>query len=93
MNTERITQMEQRLVRAAAAVEAMETAIEQYKAAQDDLAALDTYLGSTEWHADRNDDKSGRLPAGLRRGVLSEDAIWNLLERNRELQKQIQGLS
>ena len=92
MNTERITQMEHRLDRATAAVEALETAIEQYKAAQDDLAALDAYLGSPEWHADRNDDEAGRLPAGLRRGVLSEDAIWNLLERNRELHKQIQEL-
>ena len=92
MNTERITQMEQRLDRATAAVEALETAMEQYQAAQDDLAALDAYLGSPEWHADRNDDEAERLPADLRRGVLSEDAIWNLLERNRELQKQIQEL-
>lgn len=92
MNTERITQMEHRLDLATAAVEALETAMEQYQAAQDDLAALDAYLGSPEWHADRNDDEAGRLPAGLRRGVLSEDAIWNLLERNRELHKQIQEL-
>lgn len=90
MNTERITQMEHRLDRATAAVEALETAMEQYQAAQDDLAALDAYLGSPEWHADRNDDEAGRLPADLRRGVLSEDTIWNLLERNRELHKQIQ---
>lgn len=92
MNTERITQMEHRLDRATAAVEALETAMEQYQAAQDDLAALDAYLGSPEWHADRNDDEAGRLPADLRRGVLSEDTIWNLLERNRELHKQIQEL-
>lgn len=92
MNTERITQMEHRLDRATAAVEELETAMEQYQAAQDDLAALDAYLGSPEWHADRNDDEAGRLPADLRRGVLSEDAIWNLLERNRELHKQIQEL-
>jgi hypothetical protein len=89
MNTERITQMEQRLDRATAAVEALEAAIEQYKAASDDLAALDTYLGSPEWHADRDDDEAGRLPKELKRGVLSEDAIWNLLERHRKVQKQI----
>ena len=80
MNTERITQMEQRLDRATAAVEALEAAIEQYKATSDDLTVLDTYLGSPEWHADRDDDEAGRLPKDLRRGVLSEDAIWNLLE-------------
>ena len=92
MDIERIKQMEQRLDRATAAVEALAAAMEQYQAAQDDLAALDAYLGSPEWHADRNDDEAGRLPADLRRGVLSEDAIWNLLERNRELHKQIQEL-
>jgi len=89
MNTERITQMEQRLDRATAAVEALEAAIEQYKAANVDLAALDTYLSSPEWHADRDDDEAGRLPKDLRRGVLSEDAIWNLLERHRELKEHI----
>lgn len=89
MNIERITQMEQRLERATAAVEAMEAAIEQYKAVRDDIASLDAYLGSPEWHADRDDDESGRLPKGLKRGVLSEDAIWNLLERHREVQRQI----
>jgi hypothetical protein len=92
MNTERITQMEHRLDRPTAAVEALAAAMEQYQAAQDDLAALDAYLGSPEWLADRDDDEAGRLPQDLKRGVLSEDAIWNLLERNRELHKQIQEL-
>ncbi len=89
MNIERITQMEQRLERATAAVEAMEAAIEQYKAVRDDIASLDAYLGSPEWHADRDDDEAGRLPKELKRGVLSEDAIWNLLEHHREVQRQI----
>lgn len=78
--------MEQRLNRATAAIAALEAAIEQYQSVQDDLANLDAYLGSPEWHADRADDEAGRLPVGLKRGVLSEDAIWNLLERHRELE-------
>ena len=89
MDIERIKQMEQRLDRATAAVEALEAAIEQYKVVREDIASLDAYLGSPEWHADRDDDEAGRLPKELRRGVLSEDAIWNLLERHRELQKQM----
>ena len=31
------------------------------------------------------DDEAGRLPADLKRGVLSEDGIWNLLTDCREL--------
>lgn len=34
---------------------------------------------------DFDDDEAGRLPPDLRRGVLSEDGIWNALERRREL--------
>ena len=34
---------------------------------------------------DLADDEAGRLPKGLKRGVLSEDGIYNLLERYREL--------
>lgn len=82
MNTERIAQMERRLVRAEEAVGAMEEAMK-------DIAALNDYLGSPEWLADRADDEAGRLPQGLRRGVLSEDAIWNLLERCREMKEQL----
>ncbi len=29
------------------------------------------------------------LPEDLKRGVLSEDGIWNMLERNRELSQRI----
>ena len=85
MDTHRINEMEQRLTRAAAAVDALEAAIDQYEAAKNDLAALNAYLGSPEWHADRADDEAGRLPQDLKRGVLSEDAIWNLLEHAKEL--------
>ncbi|MBQ6431773.1 MAG: DUF4298 domain-containing protein [Oscillospiraceae bacterium] len=28
-------------------------------------------------------DEAGKLPADLKRGVLSEDGIYNMLERNR----------
>ena len=30
-------------------------------------------------------DEQGLLPTGLKRGVLSEDAVWDLLTDNREL--------
>ena len=85
MTTERIAYMEQRLDRATAAAAALEEALGQYAAVQDDITALDAYLGSPEWHADRAADEAGSLPRDLKRGVLSEDAIWNLLERHRAL--------
>ena len=89
MNTERIVQMERRMRQTTAAVETLEAALEQYRTVREDILALNAYLGSPEWHADRNDDEAGRLPQDLNRGVLSEDGVWNLMERNRELKEEL----
>ncbi len=40
---------------------------------------LDVYYGSKEWREDLNADEAGLLPADLKRGVLSEDGIYDLL--------------
>ncbi len=54
---------------------------------------LSAYLGSDDWRQDLADDEPGLFPPNLKRGVLSEDAIWNLLENNRELLEQMQNLA
>jgi len=82
---ERITLMEQRLNRALAAVRQLETALEAFAVAREDVKALEGYYGSEEWKQDYHDDEAGRLPNDLPRGVLSEDAVWNLLADCREL--------
>ena len=87
--TERIRQMELRMERAAKAVMELSAALENYEAVQEDIAALDQYYGSEEWKQDYADDEAGLLPADLKRGVLSEDGIWNLLEDVRELNNRL----
>lgn len=37
-------------------------------------------------------DEADKFSKKLKRGVLSQDAIWNMLERNRELARRI-GIS
>ena len=44
------------------------------------LAALSDYYGSSAWKRDFAADEAGLLPADLRRGVLSEDGIYDLLD-------------
>ena len=88
----RIREMERRLVRATNAVRRISLALDNYEAIKDDIDALDSYYGSEEWRKDFADDEAGLLPEGLRRGVLSEDGIWNLLTNYRELQKRITKL-
>jgi hypothetical protein len=75
----RIRQMERRLNRATAAVKRLEAALDKWEDAQEAIAALEEYYGSDLWKQDLADDEAGRLPADLKRGVLSEDGIWNLL--------------
>lgn len=85
----RIRQMERRLDRALLAVKRLSTALDKWEAVQEDIAALDKYYGSDEWKQDFADDEAGLLPAALKRGVLSEDAIWNLLADCKELNKKV----
>ena len=83
--TERINDMEQLMERASSAVINFSAALDKYIEAQQSIAALSDYYGSDEWKQDYADDEAGLLPADLKRGVLSEDGIWNLLADNREL--------
>jgi hypothetical protein len=85
----RIRQMERRIDRALLAVKRLSTALDKWEAVQEDIAALDKYYGSDEWKQDFADDEAGLLPADLKRGVLSEDAIWNLLADCKELNKKV----
>ena len=82
---ERITQMEQRMERAAAAVMSLSAALDRYEEVLEDISALEAYYDSEAWKQDFADDEAGKFPADLRRGVLSEDGIWNLLTDAREL--------
>ena len=76
--------MERRMTRALKAVRALDSALNAFELVQGDIQALDEYYGSEEWKADLSADESGQLPPSLKRGVLSEDGLWNLLEDNRE---------
>ena len=89
---QRIRKMEQHLVRAASALKRLSSALDKYEGAKADIAALANYYGSDDWKQDFADDEAGRLPKDLKRGVLSEDGIWNLIEDNKELQKKIRNI-
>ena len=49
------------------------------------IRELETYYTSDLWKRDFADDEAGLLPRDLKRGVLSEDGIYNLLERYSDL--------
>lgn len=49
------------------------------------LKELEDYYTSPEWQEDYAADEAGLLPEGLKRGVLSQDGISDLLDRFRDL--------
>ena len=82
---ERITEMERCLDASRAAVDRLAEAFDAYEAVQKDYIKLSDYYGSAAWVRDYEADEAGKLPAGLKRGVLSEDAVYDLITDNHEL--------
>ena len=85
LQIERIKWMEHRYNNALAAIK-YGSAV-SLKAIKEDIAELSKYYGSELWKLDFAADEAGNLPPDLKRGVLSEDGIWNLLSDYREIQK------
>ena len=82
---ERIKTMEQHLDRASQAVMKLSAALDDYAEVQESIRELENYYGSDDWKQDFADDEQGLLPKDLKRGVLSEDGIWNVLTDSRDL--------
>jgi len=76
---ERIRKMEQLFDLAKEAMEEPTISFETYEKVQEAIAVLSEYYGSKEWKQDYANDEAGLLPKDLKRGVLSEDGLWNLL--------------
>ena len=85
LQIERIKWMEHRFNNVLAAIK--DGSAVSLKAAKEDVAELSKYYGSELWKQDFATDEAGKLPPNLKRGVLSEDGIWNLLSDYREIQK------
>lgn len=78
---ERVTRMEEILDGSEAAAEGLARELDRMDALRDGMTALFQYYGSEDWHADRAADK----PAEVKAGVLSEDAVYDLITRLRDL--------
>ena len=87
LQIERIKWMEQRFNKALAAIKDGDT--KSMKTIKEDIAELNKYYSCELWKQDFAADEAGKLPPDLKRGVLSEDGIWNLLADYHETQKKI----
>ena len=82
---ERITHMEGLLDKSTEVIARLEQALKDFAALQPDIAELEAYYTSPQWRKDFEADEAGKLPKDLKRGVLSEDGVWNVLEDYKRL--------
>lgn len=89
---DRITHMEALFDKSEEVVRRLEQAIEDFNALQPAIAELETYYTSSQWRKDFEADEAGKLPKDLKRGVLSEDGVYDLLEDYQCLKDQIRSI-
>lgn len=87
-----IYEMESILGRALQKMDDLERKIADYEAFQTQIRKLEAYYTGPQWKEDFAMEEEGKFPEKLRRGVLSQDGIWNMLERNSEMLERL-GIS
>ena len=70
-----------------AGIDALITELEQL---QPDIQKLEDYYTGKYWKNDVRLDEEGKLPQDLEKGVLAQDTISDLLDRNKELLTRIE---
>ena len=76
---DRISQMEDRYDEVTRVLAALEEAVDEYGDFRSELDALRDYMDSGQWKEDFEADEAGQIPSEIKRGVLSEDGLYNLL--------------
>ena len=89
---ERITNMESLFDKSEEVVKRLEAAIKDFSEIEHDIAKLEAYYNSPQWRKDFEADEAGKLPKDLKRGVLSEDGIYDLLSDYQCLKDQIRTI-
>ena len=76
----RVMEMELRYDELTRVMGNLETAVLEYKAFKEDLDALRNYMASGQWKKDFEADEAGEVPSRIKRGVLSEDGLYDFLQ-------------
>ena len=88
---ERITNMESLFDKSEEVVKRLEAALEDFAKIENDIAKLKAYYDK-DWRKDFEADEAGKLPQDLKRGVLSEDGLYDLLTDYQCLKDQIRAV-
>lgn len=75
----RITEMEAAMDKVSKVLDGIHEKLSELKKLTGDIDKLEEYY-ENEWRDDFDADERGELPGSLKRGVLAEDALYELLE-------------
>jgi hypothetical protein len=75
----RVREMEARYDELARILDELDEAVAAFERFGPELQALRDYMDSGQWKADFEADEAGLIPPGVKRGVLSEDGLYDLL--------------
>ena len=75
----RVQKMEERYNRVKKVTDALKIALDNYLDVQNDIRLLDRYEYNGLWLRDYEADEKGQIPKDMARGILSEDALYDLL--------------
>lgn len=89
---ERIADMEQIYIEAGKAIQNLEAALNGFTGQEKNLESLFGWYFNGCWMKDYDLDVQGLLPQDLRRGVLSEDTIYDLYEHVVGLEDSLQTI-
>ena len=89
---ERIKKMEEKLDKVTPKINNFEKSLNELNSAFDDIKALSDYY-SKEWKEDYEADEQGKIPKYLKRGVLSQDTLYDLLGKLSEMKEDITELN
>ena len=84
MNRDNIIKMENILDEANKIIRETEKKLEELKKMQNKINELNKYYGSKEWFEDKKNYENKKIK-NIKAGVLSEDAVYDLLEKNKQL--------
>jgi len=86
--TDRIMQMEKLFDEATSVINDFEKNLNKYNRIQKKIDQLEEYYFSSLWRKDYEDDEKGKIK-NIKKGVLSQDGIYNMLINNDELLKKL----
>ena len=92
IQTERIALMESYLDEANSAVKNFSDSLERYLNVQSKIHELSEYYSNGQWRQDFEDDEAGKIPGNIKRGVLSEDALYDFLTENDSMLEQAEEI-